>query len=35
MIDGTEFLNGAIIFWFLATKLFSQISIELEDESKV
>ena len=36
MVDGTEFLDGAVSFWFLATKLFSQVTfnIGLEDESK-
>ena len=33
MIDSTEFLNGAVIVWFLATKLFSPFTIGLEDES--
>ena len=35
MVNGTEFLDGGVIFWFLATKLFSQITIGLEDESKL
>jgi hypothetical protein len=37
MVDGTEFLDGAVISWFLATKLFSQITLDigLEDESKL
>ena len=35
MIDGTEFLDGAVIFRFLATKLFSRITIGLEDEGKL
>ena len=36
MVDGTEFLDGAVSFWFLATKLFSQVTFDigLEDESK-
>ena len=32
MIDGAKLLDGAVIFRFLATKLFSQITIGLEDE---
>lgn len=35
MVDGAEFLDGAVIFWFLATKLFFQFTIGLEDESKL
>ena len=35
MIDGAEFLDGVVIFWFLASKLFSQFTVGLENESKL
>jgi hypothetical protein len=29
MVGGTEFLDGAVTFWFLATELFSHITLEI------
>ena len=35
MIDGAEFLDGVVILWFLASKLLSQFTVGLENESKL
>jgi hypothetical protein len=35
VVDGTELLDGAVTFWFLASKLFSQFTTGFEDEKKV